>query len=104
MEDREGMGGSGVFGMSPDCMAQEVKMDRGRTSMRTYIGTKIIKAMPMDSVTFKHVVKREPTRSNEHPEAGYMVTYRDGYTSWSPKEEFELAYREITPQERTMIR
>lgn len=41
-----------------------------------YVGTKIIQAweQPRDEVD------------------GYAVVYPDGYTSWSPKEAFELAY------------
>lgn len=45
--------------------------------MKRYIGTKIIEAEPM--------VKDD--------EDGYKVRYKDGYESWSPKEQFEEAYR-----------
>ena len=45
--------------------------------MKRYIGTKIIHAERED-------------RENE----GYKVVYADGYTSWSPKDVFEEAYRE----------
>jgi len=48
--------------------------------MKTYIGTKIISAEPS---------------TNEDGELGYKVIYQDGYTSWSPKEVFEEAYRTI---------
>lgn len=42
-----------------------------------YIGTKVIAAKPfvMDGVE------------------GYAVVYEDGYSSWSPKEAFERAYK-----------
>jgi len=46
--------------------------------MQQYIGTKIIQA--------------EPAVNNENEE-GYNVVYPDGYTSWSPKDVFEEAYR-----------
>ncbi|MDE7422782.1 MAG: DUF2829 domain-containing protein [Lachnospiraceae bacterium] len=44
--------------------------------MRAYIGTKIIMAEPQ---------KKEGKE-------GYKVVYKDGYTSWSPKDVFEEAY------------
>lgn len=50
--------------------------------MKTYIGTKIIQAMPAP----------KPTGEGD----GYQVVYSDGYTSWSPKEAFEEAYRETS--------
>ena len=48
--------------------------------MKTYIGTKIIKA------------ERE-NRPDEFPSQteGYKVVYPDGYVSWSPKDVFEEA-------------
>lgn len=48
--------------------------------MKTYIGTKIIKAEP----------------AAKGGKDGYKVVYPDGYESWSPKEVFEEAYREVT--------
>lgn len=45
--------------------------------MKNYIGTKTIKA--------------EPEAKGGTP--GYKVVYPDGYTSWSPKDVFEAAYR-----------
>jgi hypothetical protein len=53
--------------------------------MIRYIGTKIIHAEPF-------------TRIDEHGKAipGYSVKYEDGYTSWSPKDTFEAAYRPAT--------
>ena len=48
--------------------------------MKNYIGVKIVKA--------------EPKEKNGVP--GYAVKYPDGYVSWSPKETFEQAYRELS--------
>ena len=45
--------------------------------MKNYIGVKIVKAEP------------EVKDGKE----GYKVVYPDGYTSWSPKDVFEKAYR-----------
>jgi len=47
--------------------------------MKTYIGTKIIRAEPKESGAQK----------------GYRVVYEDGYESWSPKDVFEAAYVEM---------
>ena len=47
--------------------------------MKNYIGAKIVKA--------------EPQKKDGQP--GYKVKYPDGYVSWSPKDVFERAYREV---------
>ena len=47
--------------------------------MQNYIGTKLIKAEPME-------------KDGKH---GYQVKYDNGYVSWSPKEVFEKAYFKI---------
>lgn len=69
---------------------------------KTYIGTKIIQAISMDELTFLKTVKNQvvENRENQH---GYKVTYPDGYVSWSPKNVFETAYREITTSEKALI-
>ena len=51
--------------------------------MKNYIGVKIVKAEPKDN--------------NGVPV--YAVKYPDGYVSWSPKETFEKAYRELDCQD-----
>lgn len=53
-------------------------MDR---QMKHYIGTKIVQAMP----------------EQREDKEGYKVVYEDGYTSWSPRDVFEKAYLEVTP-------
>jgi len=55
--------------------------------MKAYVGTKIILAEPE--------VKDEKD--------GYKVVYPDGYISWSPKDVFEGAYREITDDEFNIV-
>ena len=47
--------------------------------MKNYIGVKIIKAEPEE----------------KDGQEGYKVKYPDGYESWSPKDTFEKAYREL---------
>ncbi len=54
---------------------------------KLYIGTKLIKAY----------------RDDRDGKAGYAVTYPDGYESWSPKEVFEEAYREVSDKERELF-
>lgn len=48
------------------------------TTLTTYIGTKIIQAVPENASNCAE---------------GYRMIYANGYTSWSPKEAFEEAYR-----------
>lgn len=48
------------------------------SALTTYIGTKIIQATPM---------------AGTQGQPGYQVVYPDGYTSWSPQDVFERAYR-----------
>lgn len=69
--------------------------------MKTYIGTKIIQAEPMDNLTFLEESKGMSFEGV--PKPGYKVIYPDGYVSWSPKEVFETAYREITDSEKALI-
>ena len=69
--------------------------------MEKYIGVKIILAKPMTAEEAGTVLSRPIDTSNAvaeqsindivHP--GYLVMYLDGYRSWSPKAQFEGAYR-----------
>ena len=52
--------------------------------MQTYIGTKIIQAEPL---------AKNYGPPETHGQPGYKVVYPDGYTSWSPADAFEEAYR-----------
>lgn len=71
--------------------------------MKSYIGTKIVKAEPMTEVDFFVNIKKQEIISNKDNRPGYLVFYEDGYQSWSPKETFERAYREVTDEEKMMI-
>ncbi len=55
--------------------------------MKTYIGAKIIQAEPQ---------AKNYGDPASHGQLGYKVVYPDGYTSWSPAEAFEEAYRETS--------
>ncbi len=74
--------------------------------MKTYIGTKIIQAMPMTRLAYNEM-RGWTVPADENPnDAGYLVEYQDGgkpnvrgfagYVSWSPAEQFEKAYRPTT--------
>ena len=64
--------------------------------MKTYIGTKVVKAMPMEfhEACSKHGVKVSMSSTAVAKDSGYLVQYDNGYTSWSPKKVFEEAYKE----------
>lgn len=62
--------------------------------MKKYIGTKMIRAVPMSRGAYNEY-RGWTIPANENPEdEGYLVRYPDGYESWSPKEVFEEAYRQ----------
>lgn len=72
--------------------------------MKAYIGAKIIQAEPMDLFTFTET--QVPARSlgeGSENAPGYKVVYPDGYVSWSPKDAFEQAYREVSLGEVELI-
>lgn len=71
-----------------------------------YIGTKLINAEPMTRAEY-NTFRGWELPSNEYgADEGYLVEYLDGgkpntsthagYVSWSPKEQFEAAYRKTT--------
>ena len=66
--------------------------------MKVYIGTEIINAGPKTKHEFAKDRGRE-IACNDIDEPGYIVVSPDGYVSWSPKEVFDIAYREISPEE-----
>lgn len=73
--------------------------------MRTFIGTKIVAAEPMTRLAYNLLRKWELPADENGADEGYLVCYQDGgkpnvegfpgYVSWSPKEQFDNAYREI---------
>lgn len=71
--------------------------------MKKYIGTKVLKAVPMNRGDY-NILRGWNIPENEDPkEDGYLVEYQDGgkpnhpdyegYISWSPKDVFEKAYQ-----------
>ena len=69
--------------------------------MKSYIGTKIIQAEVMDEFSF--LAKEKGMGKEGENRSGYKVVYPDGYVSWSPREVFETAYREVTNSEKELI-
>lgn len=63
-------------------------------SMSMYIGTKVVMAMPMTMTEAQKVLGREIKPATVE-EDGYLVEYKDGYASWSPKSVFDDAYRKF---------
>ena len=72
--------------------------------MQRYIGTKIINAEPMNRQKYNDFRGWELPEDEDGMDEGYLVEYLDGgkpntekyegYVSWSPKEQFEKAYRQ----------
>lgn len=60
--------------------------------MKKFIGTKVIMAEPMTMTEAQRVLGRE-LKPATIEEDGYLVEYKDGYKSWSPKSVFEEAYK-----------
>lgn len=72
--------------------------------MKFYIGTKLVAAEPATRYWLKCDKSVIVAHDEDKPqiidsaiglEEGYKVRYADGYESWSPKEVFEEAYREV---------
>lgn len=73
---------------------------------KTYIGTKQIAAQQMTRGEYNAYRGWQLPENENGEEAGYLVEYLDGgkandsrhagYISWSPKEQFDIAYRETT--------
>ena len=66
--------------------------------MEKYLGVKVINAEPMTAKDFSNL-----TGKLQPGEDGYKVVYEDGYTSWSPKDVFEKAYRKVGDYSSIMI-
>jgi len=62
--------------------------------MDMYIGFKMIEAKPMTAKEASLILFDRPisTENADEEGNGYLVKYEDGYTSWSPKAQFEKAY------------
>lgn len=62
---------------------------------KLYIGARLTKATPMTRMEYcKYRGFRTGNDKSIADEEGYLVIHPDGYESWSPKSDFEEAYRE----------
>lgn len=74
--------------------------------MIQYIGTKIVSATPMSRLAYNDYRNWELPENENGADEGYLVEYQDGgkandsrhagYISWSPKEQFDNAYRPMS--------
>ena len=74
--------------------------------MKTYVGTKIIRAIPMDRRSYTQFRGWDLPADENGDDAGFLVEYTDGgkpnvqgydgYVSWSPAEQFSNAYHEVS--------
>lgn len=74
--------------------------------MNHYIGTKAVNATPMTRAAYNTMRGWTLPADENGDDAGYLVEYTDGgkpnhpgfagYISWSPKEQFDKAYRPTT--------
>ena len=74
--------------------------------MKTYIGTKVVRMFPMTRQEYNDLRKWTLPANENGNDAGYLVEYTDGgeanvpgyagYVSWSPKEQADRAYREVS--------
>lgn len=74
--------------------------------MKTYIGTKQVAATPMTRQAYNDYRGWELPKNEDGADDGYLVEYLDGgkpndsrhagYISWSPKAQFDAAYRVTT--------
>ena len=61
--------------------------------MKKYLGVKVVSAEKCYGLDNKCV---DPNSEHCGREVdGYKVVYEDGYVSWSPKDVFEKAYKEV---------
>ena len=74
-------------------------MDKCNLNLKKYIGTKVVEARPMNEIDAESIGYARKNSDNHEWRDGYHVRYTnpDGsfYDSWSPKDVFEKAYREV---------
>ena len=60
---------------------------------KSYIGTKQLRAKPMNRLDYNIFRGWNLPENEDGSDEGYIVQYTDGYISWSPVEQFNIAYR-----------
>ncbi len=74
-------------------IARPINIYERNIIVNRWLMTRIINAEPATAIT----------AGNAPEEEGYNIYYPDGHLSWSPKEAFEVAYREITEEEKDLM-
>lgn len=74
--------------------------------MKLHIGTKLVKSKPMNRIDYNKYRGWDLPSDENGEDEGYLVEYVDGgkpnhkghegYISWSPKEQFDNAYQDVT--------
>lgn len=85
-------------------IAQDEPCKESMPNTELFVGTKIVKGVPMTERDFFKNIKKEDISNRETYGDGYMVTYEDGYVSWSPKRVFEQCYRLLSDSEIRMAK
>ena len=77
--------------------------------MQLYIGAKLVNAEPMNREDYNVLRGWELPADEDGTDEGYLVEYLDGgkpnhpdhkgYISWSPKEQFDNGYKELTDKD-----
>jgi|GEM_PF-4637010 len=100
IEDAEKLGLNKIFDFQKNQILtiKENKMEK-------YLGVKLIKAEPCSHDQFAGAKNRGDLSklSGGIDQDGYKVVYEDGYTSWSPKDVFEKAYKNIADGDKVLI-
>ena len=84
-------------------MREEKLSAENVSAENVYVGAKLIRAYPLDECSFLETYKGQDVSGRE-TRPGYLVKYPDGYKSWSPKEVFEEAYREVSMTEKELVK
>lgn len=61
--------------------------------MQKFLGTNLVEAEPMNLGNYYLRCGFSITTSDDPLQEGYCIIYHTGYSSWSPKESFEKAYK-----------
>jgi lysine/ornithine N-monooxygenase len=82
-----------------------MKHNLNGNQLETYIGTRIITALPMSRLEYNEYRSWQLPSNEEGSDEGYLVESTDGekandsrhigYISWSPKDQFEAVYLSI---------
>lgn len=86
-------------------MQPELLLNQSSFNMKTYLGTKVVKALPMNRQKYNDYRGWKLPDGEDGSDEGMLVEYTDGgksnhpdhegYISWSPLDVFSNAYREI---------